>query len=1122
MAEARSEEEEENMRESREQVVRRQPHTSGGRPDRRKPEHRHSQGPLSSIRAAIKRTSTRSTSLSETSNTRERDRDRERDRRRPEITILSAEPLASTSWFPGASGGFPPPPPPAAQIWGPTIPPSIQPPPSYEEVIREKTQEQVLLPSSSSSSSSSSSLTRPISTTTIATQTDPGSAPDPQDPQVRRPVRPPRPSPLSHPPKSSHIDDITTTASQSTLTSLNSDCVGTNTEPETVTHASAHTQCCDVLTQLCSPLTSTTCAQTDQRDQAFAAVDSATPPSASSQVPLERPRPRPRSKLGVQPISRSEVEVQTLVKLREDGLATLTARAQADTPNQEVSQGKYLQELLDAFSSDDWGFPDPHSDSSGHSQSESEEEDMAALKARIQAFEQQQQVADGSCGDTNDRDFVVTKKPEPRPRPRLQPAKSAPPTVAPKPKNFSHTSKPSSKVFWEDGALTAEVSESVAQETRESLSEESNAETPTPPESAPCVLKPAAAPSPSKPLVAPKPQSPTETPPSSNVSSPASAPVPAPRPPPPKLTPSLSEAPNPKPPPRPPVAPRAGIGAAQQDKSNTAGQTIPTLPPRPSVEVSGGAQAEPQAEETQDDAKPTVVAVKVGSVRPGVPTKPAALTSPRRASVPNLAPKPTGTSPTPPDPNPVSSKSATAPAPTPKPSGPPAATATPVPAKPPVTAPAPSLRKSPVIQHKAETTRAANPSDPPLPRRPSGEKLLPLRPPPIKSIPGRPPPPAVNSTSSANQIPPSSRASPTLSVSPAAQSSQTTPPPVTANQLPAQRPSKRGPPLPPRPKPGHPLYTSYTKQEVLIVLDDPLPSERLPDEGVGQTSVVPLINPSQCLLDLDTQPEPVPDQDGQSKPALEDVSLSESQSILPVQPPEQKDQPDPPPVSGPRCVALFDYEGEEGDELTFSQGDVIALLELKGQEWGRGQIHGRIGIFPLSFTEVVEPLPQTPSSLEETTKATAMDTTVIESNVHLSSTEAKTSQDSNSEVEEWAVALFDFPGQTEEDLSFHKGALIRVIKHIDAEWRRGRLEGREGLYPAAFTQPHQVQPIPDQQSAVKGAGKALFDFTAMGEDELTLKAGDDITQVESVDEQWILGVVGGRRGIFPKNYISFL
>lgn len=109
------------------------------------------------------------------------------------------------------------------------------------------------------------------------------------------------------------------------------------------------------------------------------------------------------------------------------------------------------------------------------------------------------------------------------------------------------------------------------------------------------------------------------------------------------------------------------------------------------------------------------------------------------------------------------------------------------------------------------------------------------------------------------------------------------------------------------------------------------------------------------------------------------------QSILPAQPAEHKEQPDPPtvrsdtqtcpkqhihhvaqseylsvcvcPHSGPRCVALFDYEGEEDDELTFSQGDVIALLELIGPEWGRGQIHGRIGIFPLNFTEVAEPLP---------------------------------------------------------------------------------------------------------------------------------------------------------------------
>ncbi|KAJ4949521.1 hypothetical protein JOQ06_021032, partial [Pogonophryne albipinna] len=780
-------------------------------------------------------------------------------------------------------------------------------------------------------------------------ETDPGSAPDPQ---VRRPVRPQRP-PFPSPPKQSHIDDITISASQSALS------VAPNTH-----------------------LPSTPDSQTDQWDR-----------------PVE---PRPRSRLSAPPPIRSEVRVQTLVKLRDDGAATLAARTGSDPAKQEVSQGKYLQELLEAFSADDWGFPD---------------------RPRIQAFEQQQQVADGSCGD-----FPATKRPEtrpelrpePKPRPRLEKNKSAPPTVAPKPKNVAQAAKPSCKRFWEEGA-----------------------ETDLTPEPDSCVLKsgPVVVPvrNTEKPSISPKPQTTTDPPP------PSAGPVPAPRPPPhPKLTPSVSETAA-KPPPRPPVAPRASVGAPPQEKSSSDGQRTPTLPPRPSVELSSGSHSETGSEETQDAAKQTV---KVGSLRPDIPTKPATLTAPRRASAPNLAPRPSG-------PSPVPTPAIKPPTPAIKPPN-----------------PAPALRKGPVIQSKPETSVTAT-SDPPRPPRPSGVKLLPLRPPPIKSTPGRPPPPAVSS--SANQTPPASKTSPAPSVSTANQST---------NQVPPQRASKRGPPLPPRPKPGHPLYNSYEKQEVLIVLDDPSPSEDQSDEGKSQTAV---IDQSQSLLDLDSQPEPAPDQESQSKSDLEGLSLSDSQSILPVESSEQKEQLNPPPVSGPRCVALFDYEGEEEDELTFSQGDVIALLELIGQDWARGQIHGRIGIFPLNFAEVVEPPEEKPTITESTvTGSTAPETSL--------------DPDSQTAVEEWVEALFDFPGQTAEDLSFQQGALILVMEHIDADWRRGKLGGKEGVYPAAFTQPCNAQPITGQQAEV----------------------GDVITQVEFVDEQWILGDVGGKRGIVPKNYISLL
>lgn len=56
-------------------------------------------------------------------------------------------------------------------------------------------------------------------------------------------------------------------------------------------------------------------------------------------------------------------------------------------------------------------------------------------------------------------------------------------------------------------------------------------------------------------------------------------------------------------------------------------------------------------------------------------------------------------------------------------------------------------------------------------------------------------------------------------------------------------------------------------------------------------------------------------------------------------------------------MARFDFEGEHGDELTFSEGDVIQLKEYVGEDWARGQIGISVGIFPLNFVEIIEDLP---------------------------------------------------------------------------------------------------------------------------------------------------------------------
>lgn len=381
-----------------------------------------------------------------------------------------------------------------------------------------------------------------------------------------RPARPPHPFPS----KPSLTDDNTSTPNKPVLSCTN-------------THTAS--QRCDRLTELPSPLTSNSCAQSVAGDQSLPAEDVPATPA----VPLERPRPRPRSKVDLQPLNR-EVKVQTLVKLREDGLATIAARTAAVGAKPDLSQGKYLTELLEAFSADDWGFPDRHSDSSEHSQSDSEEgeaeEDMATLKARIQAFEQPP-VADGCFGDGNNTDLVSTKRPEPRPRPRprLQgpPAKSAPPAVAPKPKNLLNAPKPSDKMFWEEGCSTAVTAYS-SNATDLKTAETSQAAD----ESPPCFP-----PNCDSALVAPKPD--TESIPPSQ-----SAPVPAPRPNTPKHAAPVSEAPSVSPalPPRPVVAPRSSLGPTNPEKNTAAGHINPILPPRPSSET----QAETRNEETRSPA----------------------------------------------------------------------------------------------------------------------------------------------------------------------------------------------------------------------------------------------------------------------------------------------------------------------------------------------------------------------------------------------------------------------------------------------------------------------------------------------------------------------------------------
>ncbi|KAI8639997.1 hypothetical protein BD408DRAFT_391341 [Parasitella parasitica] len=56
--------------------------------------------------------------------------------------------------------------------------------------------------------------------------------------------------------------------------------------------------------------------------------------------------------------------------------------------------------------------------------------------------------------------------------------------------------------------------------------------------------------------------------------------------------------------------------------------------------------------------------------------------------------------------------------------------------------------------------------------------------------------------------------------------------------------------------------------------------------------------------------------------------------------------------------AMFDFKGQNEDEISFKTGDVVAVIEEIDVGWWLGEIHQKRGIFPVNYTEEYDPQTQ--------------------------------------------------------------------------------------------------------------------------------------------------------------------
>ncbi|XP_049337731.1 sorbin and SH3 domain-containing protein 1 isoform X1 [Astyanax mexicanus] len=137
--------------------------------------------------------------------------------------------------------------------------------------------------------------------------------------------------------------------------------------------------------------------------------------------------------------------------------------------------------------------------------------------------------------------------------------------------------------------------------------------------------------------------------------------------------------------------------------------------------------------------------------------------------------------------------------------------------------------------------------------------------------------------------------------------------------------------------------------------------------------------------------------------------------------------------SGPErtpALALFNFKAETLKELPFQKGDIVYIYRQVDQNWYEGEHHGRVGIFPRNYVELLPP----------TEKAQPKKSAPVQ-------------------VLEYgeAMARFNFAGDTAVEMSFKKGERITLIRRVDENWYEGKISGtnRQGIFPVTYVEVHK-------------------------------------------------------------------
>ncbi|XP_025966627.2 unconventional myosin-If [Dromaius novaehollandiae] len=82
------------------------------------------------------------------------------------------------------------------------------------------------------------------------------------------------------------------------------------------------------------------------------------------------------------------------------------------------------------------------------------------------------------------------------------------------------------------------------------------------------------------------------------------------------------------------------------------------------------------------------------------------------------------------------------------------------------------------------------------------------------------------------------------------------------------------------------------------------------------------------------------------------AGMQRRRSVSQRPPPAGRPKPQP-KAAVPRCQALYQYVGQDVDELSFNVGDIIDILLEDISGWWKGRLHGKEGLFPGNYVQKI-------------------------------------------------------------------------------------------------------------------------------------------------------------------------